>query len=271
MTKDARDNVTLSQGIFIDSIVAGFAGFALSWFITPMDGAVMEKMSGIKPSIQSSLKDSFKTILTKPIKYAKLPQFGYVFGTYSLSYVAKNYTDTVSYKYSFTPERTAFYKFWLVFAVNGGLSVFWKDPGLARIFRNTSKNSVAKSTPMAVYTSWIMRDSLHMIGAVVMPDYVEQKFGLTEQQWRYCQLSFPMFTQFITTPFHLMGLDYYNYQNNSDINSQTRIRLLSRIKRVGSNYFASVITRCARMFAPWSIGLLINRDLRNYLMLKVDS
>ena len=73
-----------------------------------------------------------------------------------------------------TPESTALWKFWLVFAVNGGLSVFWKDPALAKIFANPG--SKKGPTPRNTFLSWIARDTIHVFGAAVLPDYLEE-FG----------------------------------------------------------------------------------------------
>ena len=67
-----------------------------------------------------------------------------------------NYTDSICLATKQTPETTAIYKFWFVFAVNGGLSVFWKDPGLAKIFGS----GPPKKTPKSVYAAWCARDVL---------------------------------------------------------------------------------------------------------------
>lgn len=93
-------------------------------------------------------------------------------GTYGSTYLIKNYVDTMCIQTNQTAEATAFYKFWLVFAVNGGLSVFWKDPGLAKIFRNPNANK--RATPTATLASWVLRDIFHVTGAAVLPDYLEQ-------------------------------------------------------------------------------------------------
>eukprot|EP00484_Ammonia_sp_Unknown_P011463 CAMPEP_0197052772 /NCGR_PEP_ID=MMETSP1384-20130603/27188_1 /TAXON_ID=29189 /ORGANISM="Ammonia sp." /LENGTH=256 /DNA_ID=CAMNT_0042485573 /DNA_START=107 /DNA_END=877 /DNA_ORIENTATION=+ len=249
------------------------AGFTLSWFITPLDCAVMESMASHKQiSITSSLQQSLKKILTTPHRYIALPQYRLVFGTYSGTYLAKNYTDTVCKAMQQSPEQTAFYKFWLVFAVNGGLSVFWKDPGLARITKesvakqlastanNTAKTAAAPSMKMT-YAWWMTRDVVHMMGAAVLPDYVEDKFKLSHKQWQMAQLTFPLFTQLVTTPAHLMGLDYFNHQQS---NGQS-VKMIDRFTRVRKQYVGAVGVRMIRMWAPWSIGLLINRELRDYL------
>eukprot|EP01084_Bolivina_argentea_P182256 314674_1 len=261
-------NITMDSvatRLSVDTGVGMLAGFALSWFITPMDSAVMESMASQKQiTVMSSLRRSAIRIFTKPYQYMKLPQFGYVFGTYSSTYLAKNYIDTICKATNQNPEQTAIYKFWLVFAVNGGLSVFWKDPGLARVIKqnlaaemsHTMKSTAQSPSMRLTYAWWISRDTLHMIGAAVLPDYLEEKLGWSHKQWQMAQLTFPVFTQLVTTPCHLMGLDYYNHQSAT---------IIDRLQRVRSQYLGAAGVRMIRMWAPWSIGLLINRELRDYL------
>ncbi len=51
--------------------------------------------------------------------------------------------------------------------------------------------------------------------------------------------------------------------------AENKIHFGSRMGRVIRTYPGAVLVRCARMFAPWSIGLVINRGLRDYMMAKV--
>ena len=148
----------------------------------------------------------------------------------------------------------------IVFAVNGGLSVFWKDPGLARIIKQGAAVSAthAQSPAMAAtYCWWLLRDTMHVFGASVLPDYLEDRFKLTRGQWQVAQLTMPVLTQLVTTPAHLMALDCYNEQGRQSV--------LARMRRVGKQYVGAAGVRMVRMWAPWSIGLLINRELRDYL------
>lgn len=256
-----QHNISALNRLIIDGIVGTTAGFTLTWFITPMDAAVMESMSG-KASLFKSLSGSFKTILKSPASYLRRPAFGFVAGTYIGTYLSKNFTDSFCILTNQTAEQTAFIKFWFVFAVNGGLSVFWKDPGLAKIYGTKPPTNI----PKQVYVAWACRDTLHMIGAAVLPDYCEEKFGWTKEQWRIAQLTFPLVTQCVTTPAHLFGLDYYNNISTED----NKIKFFDRFNRVVKAWIPSTGIRMVRMFAPWSIGLLINRDLRELMLDKAS-
>lgn len=238
MEPDKPSGQPMSYRVTVDTAIGTLAGSILALAITPMDQAVMEKMSRRIP-LTSSLQISARQMLNTPAQYLQSPQYSFVVGTYAGTYICKNLVDTMCKETEQTPEKEAFYKFWSVLAVNGGLSVFWKDPGLARLFGK----SVGPAMPKTVYASWMLRDAIHMVGATVLPDYCEQRFGWTKDQWRLAQLSFPLMTQLVTTPAHLLGLDLYNHPTSA---------LSTRLRRIRKNWLPSSGLRMCRMFAPWS-------------------
>ena len=105
------------------------------------------------------------------------------------------------------------------------------------------------------YFLWLARDIVHTTGSVVVPDYLQEKFNLTKDQWRQAQVALPLIMQLFTTPLHLYGLDIYNNKES---------RVAERFGRVGKLYVPSVAIRMVRMFPPWSVGLVVNREVRDY-------
>merc|ERR1712217_979783 len=96
-----------------------------------MDCAVTQSMSGAS-TLTGSLKDSFKTILTRPHQYMRRPEFGIIFGVYGATYLSKNGIDSYCDFKKMSNEQTAFLKFWGVLAVNGSLCVFWRTLNLQK-------------------------------------------------------------------------------------------------------------------------------------------
>jgi len=250
------DNLPLSKRFTADFGAALGAGFALTWLIAPMDAAVTENMSG-KRTLGASLSASGKEILTAPHRYLRRPEFGIIFGVYAATYMAKNATDSYCSYHKMSNETTSFIKFWTVLGVNGSLCVFWRDPQFAKIFGSKAPTSV----PALSYALWIGRDTIHTLGAVVAPDYVEKRYNLTPEQWRYCQLSFPLLVQSLTTPCHLMGLDYYNNPDS---------KVMARVGRTCQKWIPTMMLRCVRMFPPWSVGLVANKEIRNAILSKFE-
>jgi len=256
-TEKEKKQLSLTQRWTADLGAAVGAGFALSFLIAPMDVAVTQSMAG-GASITGSLGQSLKQIITRPHQYMIRPEFRIIFGVYSGTYLSKNGIDSYCDFKNMSNEQTAFLKFWGVLAVNGSLCVFWRDPSFAKIFGAKAPSAV----PAISYALWASRDVVHTMGAVIAPDYVEKAYNLTPEQWRYCQLSFPLLIQSVTTPIHLMGLDYYNVKDSG---------FGARFGRTCAKWIPAFGVRCMRMFPPWSIGLLANREIRNYLSSQMDA
>jgi hypothetical protein len=70
----ARGSAYWSRRAAVDGMVGLAAGFALAWFITPMDAAVIENMSGVRTTMQS-LKSSALEIATRPHRYIVRPEY----------------------------------------------------------------------------------------------------------------------------------------------------------------------------------------------------
>ena len=67
------------------------------------------------------------------------------------------------------------------------------------------------------------------------------------------QIGLPLVLQTVTTPIHLLGYDIYNNPNNTTA---------QRIEFLKKDYFKNVSIRMVRMFAPWSVGTIGNREMR---------
>ena len=71
------------------------------------------------------------------------------------------------------------------------------------------------------------------------------------------QLASPVMCQFFITGFHLIGLDIYN-RRGADISLRDRAGFLS------SEYGKTLVARMARIFFPFSIGAVMNKELRGF-------
>ena len=75
------------------------------------------------------------------------------------------------------------------------------------------------------------------------------------------QVSFPLIVQLITTPCHLYGLDVYNEKSSS---------FGARMSRISGKYVSTVGLRMIRMFPPWSVGLVANREIGKYIRNNIE-
>merc|ERR1712083_27418 len=79
---------------------------------------------------------------------------------------------------------------------------------------------------------------------------IEQYTGSERSGYYAAQFGLPLLVQFVTTPIHLLGYDFYNNPVGT---------AADRIKFMQKDYFKNVSIRMVRMAPPWSIGTIGNK------------
>ena len=135
---------------------------------------------------------------------------------YIPTYMTKNLTEAGCNHLDVNP-------FWPVFlisaTINTGLGIM-KDRYLATIF-----GSGVPNFPKISYALFAARDSF-IVGAsfngpIILTPYIEENTGWTrDRSEMLAQLICPGMAQFVGTPLHLIGLDYYN---RPDISFRARL------------------------------------------------
>jgi len=69
------------------------------------------------------------------------------------------------------------------------------------------------------------------------------------------QLSSPVVCQVFSSALHLMGLDYYNRRN---VDGAARVTFMKK------EYGKTLVARMLRIFFPFSIGAVFNKNIRGY-------
>jgi hypothetical protein len=89
---------------------------------------------------------------------------------------------------------------------------------------------------------------------------IEENMNISaDNALRIAQISTPVLTQIVATPFHLLGLSLYN---RPSISMEER---LTQIKKI---CFETTILRMLRFLPAFGIGGVINIELRKYLVNK---
>lgn len=68
-------------------------------------------------------------------------------------------------------------------------------------------------------------------------------------------MTVPMLIQFVGTPFHLLGLGYYNEKGKS---------FMEHVKYMRSIYFSTLALRMMRFLPAYGIGGICNIELRRW-------
>jgi len=240
----------LSKKVVADFLAGGISGFAVTPVISAVDRALAENASGKSP-LWTSFFSSFREMGSAPITFLKSPQFAWIWLVYGGTYVGVNVCESVC---DHTDTDVAMPKWLTSFVVNTSTCIA-KDRAFAKLF-GASAPDATKSMKMS-YCAWLTRDLISMGVFFTLPPIVGKQianFTGSEQNGYYAaQIALPLLVQTITTPIHLLGYDFYNNPNNT---------VGQRIQFMKKDYWQNVSIRMVRMAPPWSIGTILNKELR---------
>ena len=245
------DNKSFKCGLLKDFIAAIIAGFVATPFVSIIDKSVVQSTAK-SISLKTTFREGTKQLLN-PSKFIRSPQFLMVWGVYSVTYLAANWSDTISKEYKFSDKNKLITKLSATTSVNMTACIL-KDKTFA------VKYGIQKiqSFPLISYNLFLMRDIISIGSSFTLPKlisdeiYKKTSYNLESQ----IQLILPGLCQFINTPIHLLSLDYYN---RSNIKFNNRISLISDI------YKTTAIARVLRLSWSFGVGGLANTKIINIL------
>ncbi|KAI9154887.1 carbapenem antibiotics biosynthesis protein carD [Paramyrothecium foliicola] len=245
---------------------AAVASATVSPLVSVIDSSIIRK-SATGQSIGSCLKFSLKAIAKSPMTLARSRPFHLVFGVYFFTYATANFIDSAyAAKEGLSPatQTSTGTKFVATTAVSTGLCIY-KDARLARLF------GVAQSAvPMRSYQLFLLRDAVTVYACFNLPTIMAPwlaHLASSTEMGRYAkalkseavslktsQLLLPAMVQLVSTPIHLLGLDYYN--------KQAPISIWTRLRTVRDHFGPSVMLRVLRIVPAFGVGNVINTEVR---------
>jgi hypothetical protein len=236
----------LEESIAVDLLSAKISSFLVSPFVTILDQAISCNASG-KRELFEEIKLCAREFMVHPIRFCKSPAFLWVWALYASTYAAHNLAETVCFANS-TPAEVP--KFASAAAVNMTM-VLAKDRAFARMFGTIAPTKL----PLKTYGLFACRDLLTVFASFSMPEKFAKSIPSSDPEGilRLAQFMCPLAVQFVSTPLHLLGLDYYNRRNVSSA---------QRMDLVASQYWKSSIMRSARIIPAFSIGSVCNLSIR---------
>ncbi|KAJ3218360.1 hypothetical protein HDU67_005909 [Dinochytrium kinnereticum] len=271
--------VPLSETLALEWGCAISSAFLVAPFISIIDKAIFANASGVQP-LGAGIVGGFKTLLTKPAYFMKQPAFLLIWGVYSgtlrMLIKAMNYKDIVANSIEAVCNSlnvSYFYpKFVGASAANVSLSVL-KDLYFTRAFGKTttaSPNPTATATtaakppatprpvPFRSYSLYTIRDSMTIFASFNLPQIVSanlvESFGMKSRSAEFAaQLVTPCAVQLVSTPLHLLGMDFYN---------SPKANVGERAAFVGREYLGTTLARMGRIFPAYGIGGVVNKQLR---------
>jgi len=229
--------------------------------LTCVGRAIIENASG-KRKMGQSLQASLSTLLFKPHHFLTSKPFALIFMLYSGTYITANVLDTFK---STTSNRAASAttsgpsKFLATSATNLSLCLY-KDSQFTKLFGTVSPRPV----PPITYGLFAARDCLTIFASFNLPPLIAPSLPLSEAAEKYvsrastAQFVAPAAIQLISTPFHLLGLDFYNRNGGTT--------MADRFAVVRKNWATSSVARMCRIVPAFGVGGIVNGNMRKKMM-----
>ena len=214
----------------------------------------------------TSLKEQANAFLLRPHRFLTSKPFALIFMLYSGTYITANSLDTFK---STTKNRAASSttsgpsKFAATSAANLSLCLY-KDSQFTKMFSTVS----ARAIPPVTYALFATRDCLTIFASFNLPPIIAPKLPLSEAAEGYisrasaAQFLAPAAIQLISTPFHLMGLDFYNRNGGTSF--------ADRVSKVRVDWLKSSVARMCRIVPAFGFGGVVNNGLRARFMKKLE-
>ncbi|KAF4983104.1 hypothetical protein FZEAL_1414 [Fusarium zealandicum] len=248
----------------VDLVSAACASALVSPWVTAIDVIVVRKAA-----TGASLRSTVQSFISKP----KMPPLGAViipflvyFGTYSTAnlcdsiYAASNDLDVATI-------TSTMPKFLATTAVSTGLCVY-KDGYFAKLLGTSAVKAAVPRRSFALFT---LRDAVTVFASFNMPSIVAPKlmqlptdgpmsaFTRSEQaSLRTAQMIMPAAIQLVSTPIHLLGLDYNNRQE--------KLPFEERVKTIKKHVHVATPLRMMRIVPAFGIGSVANTSFRRSML-----
>lgn len=209
-----------------------------------LDKGITESAAGAC-GLWQSVSKSVRNLVTNPVAFVRLPQYRWLFGLYSLTYFSANASETVCRSLGIDhamPQLAA------STATNMSMSIA-KDRAFARAFGTILPTAL----PRWSYVSWLARDISSMLFFFTLPPLLVRAARTVDFPEFGARFISPIAGQFVTTPFHILGLDHYNRR---DVSTQSRLLFLK------TNFPTIIVPRIMRIIPSYSFGGVCNASIR---------
>ncbi|ATY63694.1 sequence orphan [Cordyceps militaris] len=264
----------LGMRLGADAVSASCAAGLISPLIAFIDKSIMENASGSSPSILASLRTSFTALLRHPLRTLASKPVGLVFLLYGGTYLTANALDTASSTLAPAPARTTTSgpsKFVASSLANVSLCVY-KDQAFVKLFRAPGAAAAPRPVPLPCFAIFALRDCLTIFASFNMParmaPYLDaytartlHVSGLTSAQFLA-----PAAVQLLSTPLHLLGLDWYNRPSAA----AQKVSWAERWRAVSRGWLPSCTARIGRIVPAFGVGGVVNYKVRQGFMTRLE-
>jgi len=248
-----------------DFTAAASAGVLVAPIVTVIDKAIIENASG-RNTLMASVKGSLRDLILRPHRFLVSKPFRLIFTLYTSTYFTANVVDTISscvHNTDATNVTTGLTKFIVTSSINIPVCVY-KDSRFAPLFGPL--NVVPRAVPNVSYALFALRDSLTIFASFNVPPLLAPRLPFSQafenaavSRMSAAQFLAPALVQLISTPVHLLGLDFYN-RPSGDVGWK------ERAKKVQVDWLKSSLARMCRIVPAFGFGGVVNTRARYTLI-----
>ena len=260
--QDGRWNTTkLGPRLGVDLMCAATAGGLVAPLITIIDKSIIENASGKRP-MMASIRASLSTLLLRPHHFLVSRPFRLIFMLYAGTYLTANTLDTAKSTIDNKPASattSGMAKFTATSTANLSLCLY-KDSQFTKMFGTVSPRPI----PPVSYALFAARDCLTIFASFNLPALIAPSLPMSEAAERYmsranvAQFLTPAGIQLISTPLHLLGLDFYNRNGGTPV--------ADRLSKVRVDWLKSSLARMCRIVPAFGVGGVVNNGMRKKFM-----
>jgi hypothetical protein len=229
----------------------------------------MQNASG-QNSLKNSLKASAISFITRPHSLLFSKPFALVCMLYGGTYFTANSVDTATSTVKNKPASlvtSGTTKFAASSTANVGICLF-KDQAFARLF---GPGGPPRPVPLPSYVLFTLRDCMTIFASFNVPPLlgpvIQRSMGAEMQKTvsgqTIAQFAAPASIQLLSTPMHLLGLDFYNRGGST-------VSWADRWAIIGKNWLVSSGARMCRIVPAFGVGGVVNANVRKNLMARLE-
>ena len=264
--EDGRWNTDkLGTRLGVDLMCAATSGGLVAPLITIIDKCIIENASGKRP-MMASIRASLSTLLLRPHHFLVSRPFRLILMLYAGTYLTANTLDTVKGTINNRPASatsSGLSKFAATSTANVSLCLY-KDSQFTKMFGTVSPRPI----PPISYALFAARDSLTIFASFNLPPVLAPSLPLSEAVERHfsrasaAQFLAPAGIQLISTPLHLLGLDFYNRNGGTT--------MADRFSKVRVDWLKSSVARMCRIVPAFGFGGVVNNGMRKRFMQQLE-
>jgi len=230
--------------------------------LTPTSRSIIRRTHAPGPLRQHLLTAS-RSALRRPLAFLSSAPYLLITTLYLSTFLTANLTDTLTASLRHASPATVYAgsaKFLATSAANMAVCLY-KDARFAKLY-GAATAGAASPVPRLTFALFGLRDCMTVFASFNVPPVLGPMLGSAAA----AQFVAPASVQFLSTPFHLLGLDLYNRRAGGRGDGGREVGARDRWQRVRRDWMGASLARIGRIVPAFGVGGVVNAGVRRRLM-----